>query len=57
MAVFLLPITLLFTVYLLFYYAGKATSFYTYGLVFITLLLTFGIVTLIPYDVYLVEVT
>jgi len=55
MAVFLLPVTLLFTVYLLLYYASKRTPIYAYCLVFVTLLLTFGIVTLIPYDVYLVQ--
>lgn len=54
MAVFLLPVTVIFTVYLLLYYAGRGTSLYTYCLVFVTLLLTFGIITLIPYDVYLV---
>lgn len=55
MAVFLLPVTLLFTAYLLLYYASKRTPCYAYCLVFVTLLLTFGIVTLIPYDVYLVR--
>ena len=55
MAVFLLPVTLAFVVYILLYYSTRQTPLYLWVLVFVTLLLTFGIVTLLPYDVYLVR--
>ena len=46
-----------FSLRLLYYYASRSTPWHIYALVFIAWTMAFGIIALLPYDVYLVQPT
>jgi len=46
-----------FSIRLMLYYAAKRTPYHIYVLVFVAWTMAFGLVALLPYDVYLVPST